>query len=223
MKAKRSYNDPCGLARALDMVGERWALLVVRELLLGPKRFRDLARGLTGMSENVLSARLGELEDARIVRRRTLGPPVSARVYELTDYGAELELALLALARWGSRIPTTVDGELSTDALMLALKTTFVPGRARGFSARIELQLPPEVYKAEVSDGLFNVQRGAAAQPTAILSTDPATLGALTLGGRRLETALAVGDASLQGDPDTTALFLSCFPQPATVDIDEGR
>src|ERR1700737_4169741 len=105
MPAKRTYDDPCGVARALDRVGERWALLVVRELLFGPKRFTDLSQGLPGMSQNVLSQRLRELEDAAVVRRRRLGPPSSARVYELTQRGAELEPVLQALARWGSRNP----------------------------------------------------------------------------------------------------------------------
>jgi DNA-binding HxlR family transcriptional regulator len=131
MQAKRSYDDPCGVARALDVVGERWALLVVRELLLGPKRFGALSGGLPGMSQNVLSQRLRELQEAGIVRRRTFGPPASSQGYELTERGRELEPVLHALARWGSRIPVSPAGELSTDGLMLALQTTFDPdGRA---------------------------------------------------------------------------------------------
>src|SRR5438552_11330080 len=119
---KRSYADPCGLARALSVTGERWALLVVRELLFGPKRFSDLIRGLPHLSQNVLSQRLRELEQAAIIRRRRLGPPVSAQVYELTARGLELEPVLLAMARWGAQQPLPPSGELSTDALMLALK-----------------------------------------------------------------------------------------------------
>src|SRR6185437_13510559 len=101
----RSYDDPCGLARALDLVGERWALLVVRELLLGPKRFADLRRGLPGLSQNVLAQRLRELEEGGVVTRRRLEPPASTWAYDLTERGRALEPALVALSTWGSRTP----------------------------------------------------------------------------------------------------------------------
>ena len=123
----RTYGDRCGVARALDAVGERWALLVVRELLLGPKRFADLHRGLGGMSQNVLSQRLRDLEHAGVVRRRRLGPPAAVSVYELTERGADLEPVLMALGRWGREQPLDGAEAFSTDALMLALRTTFDP------------------------------------------------------------------------------------------------
>ena len=222
MPVRRSYDDPCGVARALDMVGDRWALLVVRELLLGAKRFRDLARGLPGMSENVLSARLRELETAGVVHRRALGPPASTRVYELTDYGADLEPVLLALAGWGSRTPTTATGELSTDALMLALRTTFAPDRAHARNAQIELQLAPEVYTLTVDQQQISIRRGPAEKPTAVLTTDPHTLRALVFASRPLHTVLAEGKATLDGDDETTARVLSCFPSPASVSEAQG-
>src|SRR3954454_700014 len=100
MATKRTYGDRCGVARALDVVGERWALLVVRELLLGPKRFTDLRAGLPHVSPDVLAQRLRELEEAGIVGRRTLSPPAGSRVYELTERGQGLEPAVLALGRW---------------------------------------------------------------------------------------------------------------------------
>ena len=113
------------------MVGERWALLVVRELLLGPKRFTDLRSGLPHVGPDVLSQRLRELEDAGVVRRGTLPPPAGSRVYELTERGKELEPVILGLGRWGSRAPFPAEpGELGVDALMLALKTLFDPVRA---------------------------------------------------------------------------------------------
>src|SRR3569833_2939798 len=138
---KRHYDDPCGVARALSAVGERWALLVVRELLLGPKRFSDLSRGLADMSQNVLSQRLRELDASGVVRRRRRGPPVSASGYELTERGQELEPVLLALARWGSRLPLGSDAELSTDGLMLALRTTFDPALVTGAAGADLLEL----------------------------------------------------------------------------------
>src|SRR5689334_6789397 len=131
MAGKRSYGDPCGIARALDLVGERWALLVVRELLLGPKRFSDLRAGLPHVSADVLAQRLRELEHSGVVRRLKLPPPAGSRVYELTEWGTELEPVVLSLGRWGSRGPVPVtDLELSPDALMIALKTLFDPHRA---------------------------------------------------------------------------------------------
>src|SRR4051812_16859695 len=121
MAGKRTYGDSCGVARALDLVGERWALLVVRELLLGPKRFTDLRTGLVQLGPDVLSQRLRELEQAGIVRRRTLAPPAGSRVYELTDRGRELEPVVLALGRWGSGAPFPPgDPRLGVDASMLA-------------------------------------------------------------------------------------------------------
>ena len=104
---RRSYDDPCGIARALDLVGERWALLVVRELLLGPKRYTDLARGLPGSSPTVLSQRLRDLEAAGLVDHAPAGPPVGGHLYALTPRGRDLEDVLLALGRWGSRAQQT--------------------------------------------------------------------------------------------------------------------
>src|ERR671925_2448857 len=102
----RRYGDACGIATALDIVGERWALLLVRELLLGPKRFADLQAGLPGAGPNVLTQRLQELEAAGVIRRRTLPPPAGSRVYELTDWGRELEETVMSLGRWLARSPT---------------------------------------------------------------------------------------------------------------------
>src|SRR5687767_2362711 len=132
----RSYGDPCGIARALDLVGERWSLLVVRELLFGPKRFTDLRAGLPGASPNVLSQRLRELEGGGVVRRRKEGPAT----YELTEWGRELRPLLVGLGRWGARSRARPAGALGVDALMVALESTFVPARAEGRTATYELR-----------------------------------------------------------------------------------
>src|SRR5436190_260902 len=120
--AQRKYEDACGAALAMDVVGERWALLVVRELLFGPKRFRDLRVGMPKASQNVLSQRLKELVTNGVVRRVELGPPVSSQAYELTERGRELEATLIALARWGAHVPAKPDADRSTDAFMLLIK-----------------------------------------------------------------------------------------------------
>src|SRR5450756_2718555 len=106
MAIMRSYHDACGMAHALDLVGERWALLVVRELVLGPKRYTDLRADLPGISTTVLAHRLDELEQTGVVRRRRLAPPAGSTVYELTDWGQELEPVIRQLGRWGARSPT---------------------------------------------------------------------------------------------------------------------
>src|SRR4051794_19763228 len=122
MSRQRAHLDACATAHALELVGERWALLVVRELLLGPKRFTDLRTGLPDISPNVLGRRLRELEASAILRRRDLPPPYASKVYELTPWGYDLEPIVLALGRWGARSPALPrEGQLSTDAFALAL------------------------------------------------------------------------------------------------------
>jgi DNA-binding HxlR family transcriptional regulator len=213
MAGARSYDDPCGVARALDLVGERWTLLVVRELLFGPKRFSDLARGLPAMSQNVLSQRLRELADAGIAVRRRLGPPVSGQVYELTERGEALQPVVIELARWGSRIPTTTRADLSTDALALALLTTFDADGAE--DVRVTLRLGDDEFAAEIAGGSLEVVRGARGNPDAEVVTDAAGLRSLVFGGRPLTEAVAAGDAEVHGDAEKAARFLRHFPRPA--------
>src|SRR5215468_6255857 len=142
MEAKRSYGDGCGIAHALDLIGERWALLVVRELLLGPKRFTDLRAGLPNASPNVLSQRLRELEQAAIVRRRKLPPPAGSWVYELTDWGRELHPTMILLGSWALRSPTfPEDAPVGDDSVVLSLQTFFDPAAAKDLNARYELRL----------------------------------------------------------------------------------
>src|SRR5215207_935444 len=196
----RTYDDPCGIARALDLVGERWALLVVRELLLGPKRFTQLRRGLHDASANVLSQRLRELEAAGLVRRSKLGPPASTLVYELTDYGYQLEPVLLALGRWGSRTPMTSNAELSLDALMVALKTRFEPAAAADLRATFVFRLDDDQFRVGVRNGQLDIARGNAEQATASGKTDAATLRSLVFRGRPVAEAIASRDLIHEGD-----------------------
>ncbi|MBK1785302.1 winged helix-turn-helix transcriptional regulator [Prauserella cavernicola] len=215
MSGKRTYDDPCGVARALNLIGERWALLVVRELLHGPKRFTDIRSGLPHASQNVLSTRLRELEESGIVRRRKLGPPVSAQAYELTERGRELEPVLLALARWGSRTPLTSEEELSADALVLALRTTFDVQAAAGLRAGVELRLGEDMFHAEVADGDLTMERGAADEPDAVIEAGSATLRSVVFGGRKLTDAQRKGEARVEGDGDAARRFVELFPRPS--------
>ncbi|MGN9837002.1 winged helix-turn-helix transcriptional regulator [Nonomuraea sp. H19] len=206
----RTYDDPCGIARALDHVGERWALLIVRELLLGPKRFTDLRTGLPVASQNVLSQRLRELEDSGVVRRRKLPPPAAAWVYELTERGRELESVVLALARWGSRMPMRSANSLSVDALAVALRSTYEGEAARGFAARVELRLGNDRFLAEVAPAGFTLTRSGAAAD-AVLETDADTLRGLVFGGRSLDSE----GVRVEGDRELVRRFLTLFPRPA--------
>ena len=163
----RTYCEGCAAAHALDLVGERWALLVVRELLLGPKRFTDLRAGLPGASPNVLAQRLRELERTGVVRRRKLPPPAASRVYELTDWGMELEPVITQLGRWGARSPSRPrDAGLGVDSLVLSFRTMFDPRAAEGFSASYELRLGEDVFRVVVDDGRFEISRGTQTGPT---------------------------------------------------------
>ncbi|MFG1946187.1 winged helix-turn-helix transcriptional regulator [Nonomuraea sp. NPDC048826] len=213
MAGSRSYGDLCGIARALDAVGERWALLMVRELVFGPKRFVDLHRGLSGVSHNVLSQRLRELEDSGVVARRVLGPPAGARVYELTPRGQELEPVLLALGRWGSTITpaSTSATELSPDALAFALKTTFVPAVAGDLCGRYRLRLAQDVFSAEVAEGRLHIVRGEVSDAAATITCDVRVLQDLVFGGRDLDAAVHAADAAVTGDASSLRRFLRCF------------
>jgi DNA-binding HxlR family transcriptional regulator len=212
--AGRSYGDPCGIARALDAVGERWALLVVRELVLGPKRFTDLRTGLPGASPNVLSQRLRELEAAGIVQRRRMARPAAVWVYELTERGHQLEPVLAELARWGSRTPAMRSAPLGVDALLFALRTTFDAGAAGAMSVRCGLRTAEEEYRIEVAGGRLHMSRGAAAPADAIIACDPAILRDLVFGRRRLSDAVREGSAVVEGDRQAAARFLRLFPAP---------
>jgi DNA-binding HxlR family transcriptional regulator len=215
MAGKRAYNDRCGIARALDIVGERWALLVVRELLLGPKRFSDLRGGLPGVGPDVLVQRLRDLEAAGILRRAKLPPPTGAQVYELTDRGRELEPVVLALGAWGSRAPFPAgDARLGIDSAVLALKTLFDPPSAGSIDEELELRLDGDRFRAHVAGGRLDVTRGAANDPVAVIDTDPATLSRVLWHGRKLTAAVRAGDVRIDGDAAAARRFLALFPPP---------
>jgi DNA-binding HxlR family transcriptional regulator len=215
MQNMRTYGDACGVARALDRVGERWTLLVVRELLLGPKRFTDLRAGIPNASPNVLSQRLRALEEDGVVRRRRLGPPAGARVYELTDWGLELEPVITQLGRWGARSSPAPGAGLGADALVLALRTLFDPDAAGGHRARYDLRLGADRFRVEVAGGRLEAVRGEAPEPDATIETDPGTLAAVLWHGRDLAGALSSGEMRVQGSAPAVARLLRLFPLPA--------
>ncbi len=205
MTGLRSYGDPCGIARALDVVGERWALLIVRELSFGPKRFTDL-RAALGASPNVLSQRLDELETGGVVEQRRAG----GALYELTDWGHELYPILLELGRWGARSPHRPIGELSVDALMVALETTFVAARAADLRASYELRLGEERFSVEIEQGTIAIVRGSPRSADTVIETDAATLRALVFGDKKLAGA----PLEMRGDAAMGRAFFRLFARP---------
>jgi DNA-binding HxlR family transcriptional regulator len=216
MVGKRRYDEGCAVAHSLDLIGERWALLIVRELLLGPKRFTDLRAGMPGASADVLAQRLRELAESGVVRRRTLPPPAGSDVYELTEWGADLEPVVTLLGQWGSRSASlNPAADSSVDSLVLSLRALFNPQAAQGFSATIMLSLNDNRFIVEVADGQLHVSRGEAERPSATLDTDRSTLAALLYGGRSLDDAVRAGEASVGGETAVIARFLRLVPLPA--------
>jgi DNA-binding HxlR family transcriptional regulator/putative sterol carrier protein len=216
MATMRTYGDGCAIAQALDLVGERWALLVVRELLLGPKRYTDLRAGLPNASPNVLSQRLGELERAGVLRRRKLPPPAASRVYELTKWGRELEQTVISLGHWAARSPSGLasDAPIGVDSMILALRARFDANAALGLPARYELRLGEDRFRIEVGGDEIEVARGSTERADATIDTDPDTLAAVLWGGQPLADAQRSGTMTIQGDKAAVKRFLRLFPIP---------
>jgi DNA-binding HxlR family transcriptional regulator len=218
MTVKRSYGDSCGIARALDAVGERWALLVVRELLLGPKRFTDLRAGLPRIGPDMLAARLRELEDLGLVVQRRLAPPAARTVYELTASGRELEPVLHALGRWGSRRPLGPDPPpLSPDAVVVAMQTMFESdpaARPSVIALRLdghEFSLRADADQLVATAGASAATAGAGATAAATVKTDPATLAAVLWHGLSVEQAIAEGRLVIEGDQPAAVSLLNRY------------
>jgi DNA-binding HxlR family transcriptional regulator len=216
MATKRSYGEACRFAHALDVVGERWALLVVRELLLGPKRFTDLRGGLSHASSNMISERLRDLEQAGVVQRRKLPPPAASTVYELTEWGEELEPIVTQLGAWGARSPFPPDAEeIGPDSIVLALRSLFDPAAAGDLSASYELRIGEERFGVEISAGAVELHRDVAAEPAASIATaDAPTFAAVLTGQLALDDVLGSGALAIEGSKPAAKRFLRLFPMP---------
>lgn len=214
MPRLRSYGQYCGLAHALEIVGERWAMLIVRDLVLGPKRFTDLRTGLPRIPTNVLSARLKELENAGVVRRRTMPRPSAAVAYELTEYGAELEDILLRLGRWGASTLGAPGPEdiVTPDGEVLALRATFKPEGAVGVRAGYQVRIANVVVHALVDDGTLVAGEGPLPAPDLVLEMDEiTTLKPLLTGEITPEEAVASGLVAMTGEMSEFKRFLTVF------------
>jgi len=200
MPSTRSYGDQCGVARSLDVIGERWALLIVRELLLGPKRFNDLLAGLPGASPNVISQRLRELAADGVIRAVDLPPPAKVRVYELTDWGRELEPVVLHLGKWGDRAPLPEGAQVGLDSVLLAIQAAVDPARVNG---RFEIRVGADNFTVDGTSGRARFRRGTAEHPDATVASDPDTFRAVVFGQRPIDDAIEAGDLTLSGDQES--------------------
>ena len=212
---RRSYEDACGAAFALDLVGERWALLVIRELMMGPKRFGDLKSDLPGISANVLTQRLEGLEAAGVLQRKRLPPPVSAQVYELTPWGYEAEPIFQALGRWAVRSPCHDPTlPLSAVSLLLSFRTMVDRERAARIDAKVGLRLGDESFVVTIAKGGVTAARGAVEGTDAILTAAPPVIAAAVYGGVPLAALEAEGVLTIDGDRDLAETFVTLFVLP---------
>lgn len=212
--ARRWYDDACGAAFALEVVGERWSLLVIRELMLGPRRFSDLKADLTGISANVLSQRLTGLEASGVLYRRRLEPPASVQVYELTPWGYEAEPIFQALGRWAVR-STQHDPmrPLSAVSAMLSLRTMLRPDRGP-LTLTAGFCFPGSAFMGRLNPEGLDIKRGPVDGADVVFDTDTTTFAGLVHGNQPLEQAQAQGTLRLIGDLDLARRFLACFCLP---------
>ncbi|MEO5808894.1 MAG: helix-turn-helix domain-containing protein [Sphingomicrobium sp.] len=208
----RSYDDACGTAHGLELIGERWALLVLRELMLGPRRFSELRADLPGLSANVLAQRLTELEQRGLVARRRLPPPASVQVYEATEWGLEAEPVVQALGRWAARSPRHDPTlPLSAVSILLSFRTMISAKRAKGFDGRIGFRFGAETYLARVRKGEIRITRGPIDRADAVIAAAPTALAAVVYGGAPADLI------AIEGDRAMAERFLTLFVLPPKV------
>ena len=215
---RRHYDDACGTAHALELIGERWALLVVRELMLGPQRFSDLRADLPGISANVLTQRLEGLEASGIVQRRRLPPPASSQVYELTPWGYDVEPIIQELGRWAARSPAHDPTlPISPVSLMLSFRTMLDPARAKGLNARIGFRFGAETFVACLAKGRLEIARGPLNAAEVIFAASPPVLAAAVYGGAPFAALEADGALRIEGDRALAKRFVTLFVLPEKV------
>ena len=214
-RRRRSYDQYCAVARGLDVIGERWTLLIVRDLLLGPKRYKDLLEGLPGIGTNLLADRLQEMERLGLVERAVLPPPAGSSVYQLTEAGQGLEPALMALGRWGARyLP---GGPKKTDVLVprayfVAIRATFRPELAQGLRETYEFRIGDlGVFEVRVEDGKALTAERQASNPDAVFSMDVEALNNLLFQIVSPAKAIASGQVTVKGDPAALERFITLF------------
>ncbi len=212
---KKRYDDACAAAHAMDLFGERWAMPVMRELLLGPRRFSGLKTSLNGISAKVLTERLEGLEAAGILRKRKLPPPASVQVYELTRWGYEAAPIFQAMGRWAVRSPRHDPGRpFSPVSLMLSLRTMFSDEAAGDWAGRLQLRMHGQDFFWIRKDGEIAIGRGEIERPDMAVIGDPSAIASIIYGNRPLDAAIADGDIAIEGDRALIERMPACFPMP---------
>jgi DNA-binding HxlR family transcriptional regulator len=209
---KRRFDDACGLAHAMELLGERWAMLVLRELAYGPRRFSELKSDLSGISANVLTQRLTELEARGLVRTLKLPPPASVQVYEATPWGLEATPVIASLGRWAARSPLHDPTlQMSHVSVMMSLQTLISAERAEGLDARIAFRFGDVNYVATVRDGRLEVERRDCDDCAVTFTGAPSAVAGVIHGGAPFETIRVEGDMAL------AKRFVTHFPLPSKV------
>ncbi len=217
--SRRRYDDACAATHAMDIVGERWALPVMRELMLGPRRFGELKASLNGISANVLTQRLEGLEAAGVLVRRKLPPPASAQVYELTPWGYESEPIFQTLGRWAARSPQHDPTlPLSAVSLFLSFRTMLDAERARGLVARVGFRIGAETFLARLARGRIEIERGPLEDVDAVFSAAAPVIAAAVYGGQPLTALERAGMLAVDGDRALAERFVTLFPLPPKVE-----
>lgn len=211
----RWYDDACGTALALELVGERWSLLIVRELMFGGRRFGELKANLPGISANILTQRLEGMEASGILVRRKLPPPASVQIYELTPWGYESETAIKELGRWATRSPLHDPTlPLSAASLMMSFRTMLSAERAAGLAATIGFRFGAESFLGRLEDGAIAIRRADTAGADLVFDSDPMTLASVVYGGRSMADAEAEGGLTVTGDRALAERYVTLFPLP---------
>ncbi|MBU1347977.1 MAG: winged helix-turn-helix transcriptional regulator [Alphaproteobacteria bacterium] len=217
-RSARRYDDACGAAHALDLVGERWALLVIREMMFGPRRFGELKASLTGISANVLTQKLEGLEGAGVVVRRRLPPPASVQVYDLTDWGREIRPVFGMLGMWAARSPSHDPTlPLSPISLMMSFQTMFHAERAGGLVVTVAFRFGDDRFTARVSQAHLTIERGEIADADVTISGSPPALAGHVYGGQPLGALIDAGALAVEGDLDALERFAALFSLPPKV------
>ena len=204
----------------MDIIGERWALPVMRELMLGPRRFSELRRSLPALSANVLTQRLEGLEAAGIVRREKLPPPASVQVYGLTPWGREAGPIFQALGRWAARSPAhDPTRPFSPVSLMLSLRTMFSAERAEGVAMRVGLVFGEEAFHLLIERGSAAIGRGAPDAPDFTLGGSTGGVAALVYAGAEMDALESSGALTIEGNREAVRRFASLFPPPPKADV----
>ena len=212
---KRWYDDACGTALALEFVGERWSLLIIRELMFGPRRFGELKANLPGISANVLTQRLEGLEEAGILMKRKLPSALSVQVYELTRWGYLAEPVLQEMGRWSTRSRRhDMSLPLSPGSAMMSLRTMIDRDKAKGLTMIVAFTFPTDMFVGELADGALAIRRGETDKADVRFVTDPKTFAFTVYGKLPFEMNEAGGKLRIEGDRTMAQRFVDLFELP---------